>query len=95
MFQGTGDAAYLHEAYSLARLLESFQVERDGALVWPSDEPTTVSPDYMVGYAGVAVCLLRLSAPERLPHLLSRAGFGQRRAMSIPGCSTVTEGAAA
>lgn len=84
MFQETRDRAYLREAHALARLLEPFGVERDGALVWPSESPAIFSPDYMVGYAGVAVCLLRLSAPERLPHSLSRAGFRPKRGPLLP-----------
>lgn len=38
------------------------------------------TPDYMVGYAGVALCLLRLSDPERQPHQLSLRGFRHRLA---------------
>jgi serine/threonine protein kinase len=60
---------------SLARLLEAFAGERDGLLVFPSESPWIFTPDYMVGYAGVAVCLLRLSDPRRWPHQLSRQGF--------------------
>ena len=75
MFQATGQAAYLTDARTLARLLDASASERDGGLVWPSESPTVFSPDYMTGYAGVAVCLLRLADPERLPRQLSRAGF--------------------
>jgi len=76
MFQATEDSAYLSEAMSLALLLEAFSGERaDGFLTWASERPTVFTPDYMLGYAGIAVCLLRLSDPERLPHQLSRAGF--------------------
>ncbi len=69
MFQATGDQSYLSEARSLARLLESFATEQDGFLVWPSELSDLISPSYMVGYAGVALCLLRLSDPEHLPDL--------------------------
>lgn len=75
VFQATCDTTYLAEARSLAQILEAFAGERDGMAVWPSEQPTIVTPDYMVGYAGVATCLLRLSDPERRPHLLSRRGF--------------------
>jgi hypothetical protein len=75
VFQATGDRAFLTECWSLARLLEAFALEREGLFVWPSEERDTSTPDYMVGYAGVAVCLLRLSEPARLPHQLSRGGF--------------------
>jgi lantibiotic modifying enzyme len=77
MAQVTGNRAYRADAYALARLLEAFAGERDGGLMWPSESPLVVTPDYMVGYAGVAVCLLRLGAPDRLPYQLSRAGFRQ------------------
>ncbi|MDQ2731741.1 MAG: class IV lanthionine synthetase LanL, partial [Armatimonadota bacterium] len=80
MFQATRDPAYLTEARSLARLLEAFAIEREGMLLWPSEGPAVFTPDYMVGYAGVATCLLRLSDPESLPHLLSRRGFQRRSA---------------
>jgi len=33
------------------------------------------TPDYMVGYGGVAACILRLREPEQRPRQLSRAGF--------------------
>ena len=79
VFQTTGDRAYLAEARTLARLLEAFSHEKDGLLVWPSDSPEAFSPDYMTGYAGVAVCLLRLADPEELPHQLSRQGFQHQR----------------
>ena len=76
MYQATGNRAYLTEARTLGRLLEAFGVEREGAPLWVSESPHVFSPDYMVGYAGVAVCLLRLSDPWLLPHQLSRRGFG-------------------
>jgi lantibiotic modifying enzyme len=78
MYQETNDQVYLTEAQSLARLLEAFASERENGLVWPSDDPAVFAPDYMVGYAGVASCLLRLADPERRPHGLSRADFGYR-----------------
>ena len=75
MFQTTADAAYLQDARMLANLLEAWSVERDGRLMWPSESPRVFTPDYMVGYAGVAMCLLRLADPARRPHQLSRRGF--------------------
>jgi hypothetical protein len=83
-YQATANRAYLAEARSSARLLEAFGTEKDGTLVWPSDSPATFSPDYMTGYAGVAVCLLRLGDPDDLPRQLSRAGFRHRRTHSPP-----------
>lgn len=75
VFQATGDAAYLREARSLARLLNAYASEREGRLEWPSESPVIFTPDYMVGYAGILPCLLRLADPERRPRQLSRAGF--------------------
>jgi serine/threonine protein kinase len=83
MYRVTGRKAYLDDAQSLAGLLEVFARERDGHLVWPSETPDVVAPDFMVGYAGVAACLLRLSDPELRAHLLSRDAFrGPRSATS-------------
>lgn len=75
IYQATGDQLYLEAAFEQGRLLEAFKLERGSKLVWPSESPLVVTPDYMVGYAGVAACLLRLSAPARLPHQLSRQNF--------------------
>ena len=75
MFQTTRECEYLKEAQLLGDLLETFAEVRDGNLMWPSEWPNTFSPDYMVGYAGVGTCLLRLSEPGRLAHVLSRRGF--------------------
>jgi hypothetical protein len=82
-YQATADPAYLNEARSLARLLEAFATERDGLLVWPSEPPWVYSPDYMVGYAGVAVCLLRLAQPELRPAQLTCAGFRYRNTSDL------------
>jgi lantibiotic modifying enzyme len=84
MFQATSDAEYLHEAGLLGQLLQRFALESDGACVWPSESPDVISPDYMVGYAGVGACLLRLSDPERLPRQLSRNGFMHEFAVRKP-----------
>ncbi|HXT34078.1 MAG TPA: lanthionine synthetase LanC family protein, partial [Chloroflexota bacterium] len=75
VYQASGDRAYLSEAHSLATLLAAFASERDGQLLWPSESPMIFTPDYLVGYAGVLPCLLRLADPERRPRQLSRAGF--------------------
>ncbi len=75
VYQTTGDSTYLAAANSLGQLIESFGSEQNGHYVLPAEQPSTYTPDYMVGYAGIALTLLRLSAPERLPHQLSRAGF--------------------
>lgn len=75
VYQETRDPAYFAEADSLGQLLETSETTRQGHSVFPSEQPGVFTPDYMVGYAGVALSLLRLSAPERLPHQLSRPGF--------------------
>jgi hypothetical protein len=75
MFQSTGEDCYLAEARLLARLLLAFSSRSGGAVRWPSESPTMFTPDYTVGYAGVASCLLRLGAPKRIPRQLSRRGF--------------------
>lgn len=80
IYQATSDRAYLAEARSLARLMEAFASEQDGLLVFSSEAPTTFSPDYMIGYAGIAPCLLRLADPEELPRQLSRRGFRRHQA---------------
>jgi class IV lanthipeptide synthase len=75
MYQYTGISEYLTEARSLGTILEAFTIVRDEGLTCYSEIPGLVTPDYMVGYAGVAVALLRLSDPARQPRQLSRAGF--------------------
>ncbi|HVA89955.1 MAG TPA: hypothetical protein VNL71_08925, partial [Chloroflexota bacterium] len=74
-----GDPRSGEDAARLAKLLEAFAVERDGLIMFSSESPTIFTPDYMVGYAGVAACLLRLADPGR-PRQLSRAGFRYRPA---------------
>jgi hypothetical protein len=78
VYQATGDDTWLHEARNLATLLEAHATEQDGNLVYSAETPGVFTPDYMTGYGGVAVCLLRLADPERRPHQLSRAGFRHR-----------------
>lgn len=87
MYQATKARTYLTETWSLARLLEAFKVEYDGMLAWSTESPTILTPDYMVGYAGVLVCLLRLSQTKHLPHQLSRNGFRYSRHLSQGGGS--------
>ena len=75
MYQATKDRHYLKMAFTFGELLETFATKQDGYLVFPSEAPTIITPDYMVGYGGIAVCLLRLSKPGSLPHQMSRSGF--------------------
>jgi lantibiotic modifying enzyme len=74
-YQANNDPAFLAKARILERLLLAFACEVDGQLAWPSESPTVITPDYNVGYAGVASALLRLADPARRPHGLSRQGF--------------------
>ena len=78
MFQDTGNRSFLSQARTMARILEAFALDRDGLFVWASDSSRVIATDYMTGYAGVTVCLLRLARPEERPHQLSVQGFGWR-----------------
>ncbi len=75
IFQVTRDEAFLHGARDLARILETFRAKRTDGLLGLQRSLPRPPPDYIVGYAGVAVCLLRLAAPEGRPHQLSMQGF--------------------
>ncbi|MGA7670732.1 MAG: class IV lanthionine synthetase LanL [Nitrolancea sp.] len=84
LYQATGETAFLEDAMKLAQLLLTFKTQQDGRLFWLGDSFSTVSPDYMVGYAGVLPTLLRLSDPDHRPHQLSRAGFRYRKSATQP-----------
>jgi lantibiotic modifying enzyme len=73
--QSTGKVEYFQAAKLLGRLLEAFAIKDGQGLVWASDPHNQVNVGYMVGYAGVAACLARLSGRKRLPRLLSRKAF--------------------
>jgi serine/threonine protein kinase len=75
MYQATGEQTFLREAHAFARLLDAFAQQQNGQLVFSSDFPILFTPDYMLGYGGIALCLLRLSEPEQMPHQLSCDGF--------------------
>jgi tRNA A-37 threonylcarbamoyl transferase component Bud32 len=75
IYAATGRKRYLEDGHELTRLLETMSREHNGMLQWPSDSSSVFTPDYMVGYSGVATCLLRLSAPDRFPQLLSCRRF--------------------
>jgi len=74
MYQACGDTAYLKEARSLACLLDAFARDVDGALHWITDSEMS-NPGFTAGYAGVAMCLLRLAHPASKPHPLSTTAF--------------------
>ncbi|MBI2761817.1 MAG: protein kinase [Chloroflexi bacterium] len=65
VYLATGDGVWLEEARALGRLVEAFAVERDSQVQVSSETTGSISPDFMVGYAGIAYCLLRLAAPDQ------------------------------
>lgn len=75
MYQETKQLRYLVEAQTFGHLLEAFAAEKDGLVVFHGDHNDVFSPDYLIGYAGIALTFLRLSAPERIPYQLSRTGL--------------------
>ncbi|HET8841146.1 MAG TPA: protein kinase/lanthionine synthetase C family protein, partial [Ktedonobacteraceae bacterium] len=77
MARESADQRYLRWALELAELLESFALEKDGLLMWSSESPITTTPDYQVGFAGIAMTLLRLADPRR-PRQAGREGFRYR-----------------
>jgi hypothetical protein len=72
-----GDDELLTEARGLLSLVEAFAVDHQDGRAWISEAPRQINPDYLVGYAGIPVVLLRLARPDRC-HQLSRAGFRYR-----------------
>lgn len=78
LFRATQNGVYLDQAHSLLQLLAAFSDERNGQLVWSGHSPNQFAPLYMTGFAGIALCLLRLSDPQNIPHQLSRSNFARR-----------------
>jgi tRNA A-37 threonylcarbamoyl transferase component Bud32 len=74
VYQAREEKPILRAARDLEIVMDAFRRQRDGRVSWRGDSRAS-SPDYLLGYAGIAVCLLRLAEPERLPHQLSLAGF--------------------
>ena len=72
--QALGDDEVVAQAAGLADILDAFAVSSDQGQAWISEAPRQINPDYMVGYAGIPLVLLRLARPRRR-YLLSRAGF--------------------
>lgn len=77
MAQHTKNQQYIRWAFELATLLEAFALEKDGMLMWSSESPIIITPDYQVGYAGIAMTLLRLGNLQR-PRQLGRNGLSYR-----------------
>jgi hypothetical protein len=88
-YQASSDPDYLADARLLGQLLIAFRSDDGGNLRWPSDWPWIFSPDYMVGYAGVAMALLRLADPEHRPRGLSRPGFRYPGAAALEKAGSV------
>jgi lantibiotic modifying enzyme len=81
-YQITYASAALTRVDDLGQLLLAFSQRRNDQLVWCSDNPALATPDYMIGYAGVAMTLLRLSDAEHRPRQLSLAGYSYRESCS-------------
>lgn len=81
LFVATQEELWLFHARELARILEAFSDEVDGYVMFPSETPGEFTPDYMVGYGGVALTYLRLTDPERTATQLTLEAF--RRAGGV------------
>jgi serine/threonine protein kinase len=68
MYQTTGDTTFLDHAHTLGTLLTSFVLKKEENWITPSEYYNVVSPDFMVGYSGVALAFLRLVMPETFLH---------------------------
>lgn len=80
------------EAEELGALLSAFLVEEGDRLVALGDTAAISSPDYLIGYAGIAVSFLRLAQEDLSPSFFSGLGLpwdsprmGERRASSRGG----------
>ncbi len=72
MYQATEERYWLVQALDQADILKAHAINHNGDILWPSEEPSIVTPDFMIGYAGVGECFLRLHNPRSHPHLISR-----------------------
>jgi hypothetical protein len=82
-YQVTKEDEHLREAISFGELLHAFARTEGAGVAFPSESPTTITPDFLVGYAGVAVALLRLADPDLRPSNLSREGFRFKHRASL------------
>lgn len=57
---------WFSDAVRIADILELYARPYIGGLAWPGDHPDVITPDFMVGCAGVGAFLLRMAEPERL-----------------------------
>lgn len=65
LWQHSGSRLHLDAARLLGENLAAFRIESG----WPSEELSTVCPDFMIGQAGVGAAFLRLARPD-MPHLI-------------------------
>lgn len=68
------DGDLLAQARGLIDILPAFAVDSPDGQAWISEAPRQITPDYLVGYAGIPVVLLRMARPHRRCQL-SREGF--------------------
>ncbi|MER7195573.1 lanthionine synthetase LanC family protein [Streptomyces flaveolus] len=71
------DEDLLAQARELINILPAFAVNSPDGQAWISDPPHQITPDYLVGYAGIPTVLLRMARPRRR-HQLSPEGFRYR-----------------
>lgn len=83
VYQATCAPEWLDEARALGRLVGAYAIETAHTVEWASEDVTVRSPDFMVGYAGVAASLLRLVEPDRRPRALSALGVRSRRGRDV------------
>ncbi|MFF3866511.1 lanthionine synthetase LanC family protein [Micromonospora sp. NPDC001898] len=79
LYRNTGEQSWLTAAHRLWGHLQAYRRDVDGRTGWESDVPGTVHAGYLVGYAGTAMCLLRLARPSHRPRHLTPAGFRATR----------------
>jgi hypothetical protein len=72
-----GDSCLRDEADQLLTLMDAYRIDTETGCAWISEAPRQISPDYLVGYAGIALICLRRAQAGRPPQL-SRAGFRYR-----------------
>ncbi|MFB8386769.1 lanthionine synthetase LanC family protein [Microbacterium sp. NPDC055910] len=77
-YQSTKNENYLTEAAAVGRLLDAYASATEHGVLYFGDTPNVTSPDYMLGYAGIAMTLLRLAEPDTRPRQLSLNGFSHR-----------------
>jgi predicted Ser/Thr protein kinase len=82
LYQATGDTTCLSDARELERAMRAFATESNGVVTVHSGWRNLVTPDYMVGYGGVASCLLRLSDPQRRGRTLLRTRAAAHRSVA-------------